>query len=114
MWTATTRAEHRRAGLWYGSDVTDTEWALLQPELPAPESCGRHRAWPMRESKGKWGVAVHPRRWVVERFFTWIGRNCRLARDVEAIVASAKAFLYAASAMPSYVGSRVVRRTRPG
>jgi transposase len=36
---------------------------------------------------------------VVERFFAWLGRNRRLAKDVEATVASATAFLYAASVM---------------
>ena|SRR5208283_4754227 len=45
------------------------------------------------------GFAVLPRRWVVERFFAWINRNRRLAKDFEATVASATAFLYAASAM---------------
>jgi transposase len=34
---------------------------------------------------------------VVERFFAWIGRNRRLAKDFEASIASAEAFLYAAS-----------------
>jgi transposase len=40
-----------------------------------------------------------PRRWVVERFFAWINRNRRLAKDFEATTASATAFLYAASVM---------------
>jgi len=35
----------------------------------------------------------------VERFFAWIGRNRRLAKDFEASVASAEAFPYAASVM---------------
>jgi transposase len=39
------------------------------------------------------------RRWVVERFFAWIGRNRRLAKDFEATIDSARAFLYAASVM---------------
>ena len=43
--------------------------------------------------------AVQPRRWVVERFFAWINRNRRLAKDFEASIASARAFLYAASVM---------------
>jgi transposase len=42
---------------------------------------------------------VLPRRWVVEHFFAWISRNRRLARDFEATIASARAFLYAASVM---------------
>ena len=33
------------------------------------------------------------------RFFAWINRNCRLAKDVEATIASAETFLYAASAI---------------
>jgi hypothetical protein len=35
----------------------------------------------------------------VERSFAWLGRNRRLAKDVEATIASATAFLYAASVM---------------
>jgi transposase len=45
------------------------------------------------------GFVVLPRRWVVERFFAWINRNRRLAKDFEGAVASATAFLYAASVM---------------
>ena len=43
------------------------------------------------------GFQVLPRRWVVERFFAWINRNRRLAKDFEGTIASAEAFLYAAS-----------------
>ncbi|HEX6012450.1 MAG TPA: IS5 family transposase [Geminicoccaceae bacterium] len=53
----------------------------------------------VRKPKGQVGFVVHARRWVVERFFAWIGRNRRLAKDFEATVASAEAFLYAASLM---------------
>jgi len=45
------------------------------------------------------GFTVLPRRWVVERFFAWISRNRRLAKDFEATIESARAFLYAASVM---------------
>jgi hypothetical protein len=34
-----------------------------------------------------------------KRFFAWINRNRRLAKDFEASIDSAKAFLYAASVM---------------
>jgi len=51
----------------------------------------------VRKPEGQVGFAVHARRWVVERFFAWINRNRRLAKDVEATIASAEAFLYAAS-----------------
>jgi transposase len=49
MWTPTTRAQHSRAGLRYGSDVTDAEWLILSPFLSPPSRCGRHRKWDMRE-----------------------------------------------------------------
>jgi len=50
-----------------------------------------------REQAGQIGFAVHPRRWVVERFIIWVGRNCRLAKDLAPTVTSATAFLNAAS-----------------
>ena len=53
----------------------------------------------VRKQAGQVGFAVQPRRWVVERTFAWLGRNRRLARDFEATIASATAFLYAASTM---------------
>ena len=38
-----------------------------------------------------------PRRWVVEQTLAWLKRNRRLAKDVEASIASAKAWVYVAS-----------------
>ncbi len=49
MWTPTTRAQHRRAGLRYQTDLTDAEWAVIAPHLPPERATGRPRAWPMRE-----------------------------------------------------------------
>jgi putative transposase len=45
------------------------------------------------------GFQVLPRRWVVECFFAWINRDRRLAKDFEATITSATAFLYAACVM---------------
>ena len=53
----------------------------------------------VRKQAGQIGFAVHPRRWVVERFLAWLGRNRRLAKDFEGTLASATAFLYAASVL---------------
>ena len=53
----------------------------------------------VRKPADQVGFAVHPRRWVVERFFAWTSRNRRLWKDSEATIASARAFLYAASVL---------------
>ena len=53
----------------------------------------------VRKQTGQVGFAVQPRRWVIERTFAWLGRNRRLARDVEATIASATVFFYAAPVM---------------
>lgn len=53
----------------------------------------------VRKSPDQVGFAVLPRRWVVERLFAWINRNRRVAKDFEATIESARAFLYAASIM---------------
>jgi len=48
MWTDTTRAHHARTGLALPSDLTDGEWAVLEPFFPPPSDVGRPRSWPMR------------------------------------------------------------------
>ena len=50
-----------------------------------------------RRMAGTVGFEVLPRRWVVERTLAWLNRNRRLAKDFEATIASAKAWLYLAS-----------------
>ncbi len=49
MWTPTTRRQHSRDHLRYGSDLTDGEWALIAPFMPPPARTGRPRLWTMRE-----------------------------------------------------------------
>jgi putative transposase len=58
---------------------------------------------------GKWTIEIvtrsqtlgtfkpEPRRWVVERTFAWLGRSRRLAKDFEATIASAEAWVMIAS-----------------
>lgn len=49
MWTPTTRRQHSRHHLRYGSDLSDAEWEIIAPFMPAPAKTGRPREWPMRE-----------------------------------------------------------------
>jgi transposase len=49
MWTPTTRKQHIRETNRYQTDVTDKEWRVIEPHLPAAKGTGRPRAWPMRE-----------------------------------------------------------------
>jgi transposase len=48
-WTEITRRQYRREGLRYASDLTDAEWALIEPFLPAPAKVGRPRETDLRK-----------------------------------------------------------------
>lgn len=48
-WTETARRDHARRGQRYSSDLTDREWALIQPFLPEPKPLGRPRTTELRE-----------------------------------------------------------------
>lgn len=49
MGTDETRQRHARAGLRYPSDLTDGEWALVEPHIPPARRGGRRRKVDMRE-----------------------------------------------------------------
>ncbi len=42
------------------------------------------------------GFVVLPRRWVVERTFSWISQNRRMSKDYERLAATSEAFIYVA------------------
>ncbi|GEO18201.1 hypothetical protein MAE02_58970 [Microvirga aerophila] len=42
-WTEATRRHFRRDGLRYASNLTDAEWALIEPFMPAARRIGRPR-----------------------------------------------------------------------
>lgn len=48
VWTKITRAQHARDHLRYASDLTEAEWALIAPALPAPARLGRPRTTDLR------------------------------------------------------------------
>jgi transposase len=51
----------------------------------------------VRRSDAAKGFVLLPRRWVVERTLAWLNRNRRLAKDFEATIATAEAWIYIAS-----------------
>ncbi len=49
MWTEIIRSDYERRGGRYASDITDHEWALLVPFMPARKKNGRPRTTAMRD-----------------------------------------------------------------
>src|SRR3990170_312856 len=48
MWTQAQRAVHEQSGAGFPSDLTDAEWARLEPLIPAASPGGRPRKTDMR------------------------------------------------------------------
>jgi len=77
---------------------------VRRPPRPLPEEVARKWAaeWAKEGQKVDWqrlmplrGFVVLPRRWVVERTFSWLGQNRRMSKDYESLCATAEAFIYA-------------------
>ncbi len=78
---------------------------LERPRKAAPEEVLKSwaREWAKEGVTVDWqkllppkGFQVLPRRWVVERTFSWIEQNRRMSKDYERLCASGEAFVYAA------------------
>jgi transposase len=48
MWAKITRVKYERAGPRYASDLTDAEWALIEPRMAEVKPLGRPRATSLR------------------------------------------------------------------
>jgi putative transposase len=67
------------------------------PQLQAAVAdCGPWTIEIVARPPGVKGFQLLPRRWVVERSFAWLGRSRRLAKDFEATIASATAWVHLA------------------
>jgi transposase len=49
MWTSKNRAKYNRDKLRYPSDLTDDEWAHIEPQIPPAKPGGRRREVDVRE-----------------------------------------------------------------
>jgi putative transposase len=89
-----------------GGDGLERGEIVRKPPKPVAEEVAKRwaREW-AKEGKKKvdWqglmpprGYVALPRRWVVERTFSWLGQNRRMSKDYERLCASAEAFIYAA------------------
>ncbi|HLX81837.1 MAG TPA: IS5 family transposase [Burkholderiales bacterium] len=65
--------------------------------LAAIADCGPWTIEIVQRPPGVKGFQLLPRRWVVERTFAWLGRSRRLAKDFEASIASATAWVFLAN-----------------
>ena len=100
-----TGQEDRGAG-WVERTLGWTAEIVRHPPKPAPEEVMMR--W-VREFE-KEGLAIDPKRfmskqgprpflpkrWVVERTFSWLGQNRRMSKDYERLPESGEAFIYAA------------------
>src|SRR5215208_858635 len=98
------RGEDKGRG-WVEKVLGWTVDLVERPRKPAPENV--LKAWAAEWAKEgvavDWqklippeGFQVLPRRWVVERTFSWIDQNRRMSKDYERLCASGEAFVYAA------------------
>ena len=78
---------------------------VRKPEKPVPEKVAMIRAeeWAKEGKKVDRqrlmlprGFKVLPRRWVVERTFSWLDQNRRMSKDYERLCATGEAFIYVA------------------
>jgi putative transposase len=77
---------------------------VRKPPKPVPEKVAKVWAqeWAKEGKQVDWqrlmpprGYVALPRRWVVERTFSWISQNRRMSKDYERLCTSAEAFIYA-------------------
>jgi putative transposase len=99
-------AGYRGRGRRWAEEVLGVSVEVVRkPKKPLPEEVAEvwAREWAKEGKEVDWqrlmpprGFRVLPRRWVVERTFTWICHNRRMAKDYERLCATGEAFVYAA------------------
>jgi putative transposase len=98
------RGEEKGRG-WMEKTLGWTVDLVERPGKPAPEEVLKSWAeqWSKEGVEVDWqkmlpprGLQVLPRRWVVERTFSWIDHNRRMSNDYERLTETSEAFIYVA------------------
>ena len=94
-----------KGGDWVEKTLGWTVEIVRRPRKPAPKEVlmAWSREWAKEGVRVDWqkllppqGFIVLPRRWVVERTFSWISQNRRMSKDYERLPESGEAFIYVA------------------
>ena len=89
-WNDTTRKKYKRKIDRYPSDMSDKEWAIIEPLVPLPKHRGRPRTTNMRELiNGALPVAL-PKGSTVQRYFTTWTDEGVLIKFNDAMVAACR------------------------
>lgn len=94
-----------RSRRWAEEVLSLSVEVVRKPKKPVPEKVAKvwAREWAKEGNEVDWqglmpprGFRVLPRRWVVERTFSWISHNRRMSKDYERLSATGEALVYAA------------------
>lgn len=126
-WTETTRPHYERRCPRYASDLTDAEWALIEPLMPAPNRIGRPRKTDLREvvnallymasSGGAWRLLPKdfpPFSTVQKYFWRWRDEGLLRAVNNELVMAAREREGREASPSAGVIDSQSVKTTESG
>jgi len=126
-WTETTRPQYERRCPRYASDLTDEEWALLEPMMPASNRIGRPRKTELREivnallymasSGGAWRLLPKdfpPFSTVQKYFYRWRDEGLLRAISNELVMAAREREGREASPTAGVIDSQSVKTTESG
>ena len=94
-----------KGGDWVEKTLGWSVQIVQRQRKPAPKEVLMRwaREWAKEGVKVDWeklmppqGFQVLPRRWVVERTFSWIGHNRRMSKDYERLTETSEEFIYVA------------------